>query len=67
MRAKSKRFFGTFSDTWKHKDESQNEAQNFDLEMITEAKKEEVEDEIRKKVDEDMREELDALKMVCNY
>ena len=52
------------SDTWRHKDERSNEAQGFDLAMITEAKREEVEDEVRKQVDDTMREELDILKMV---
>ena len=52
------------SDTWRHKDERNNEAQGFDLAMITEAKREEVEDEVRKQVDDTMREELDILKMV---
>lgn len=53
-------------ETWKNKDESKNKEQRYDEEMIREAKRSEVEDEIRKQVDSIMREELDLLKIVMN-
>uniref|UniRef100_A0A7R8CEA8 Probable NADH dehydrogenase [ubiquinone] iron-sulfur protein 7, mitochondrial n=1 Tax=Lepeophtheirus salmonis TaxID=72036 RepID=A0A7R8CEA8_LEPSM len=53
----------TYNDVWKNKDESYNKVQSFDLEMIREEKRLEVEEEIRKKVDDLMREELEQLKI----
>jgi len=44
--------------------EKQNERQTFDREMIMASKRLEVEDEIRLRVDQLMREELDILKIV---
>ena len=52
------------SDIWKNKDESTNKEQMHDEEMIREAKRNEVEEELRRQVDYLMREELDLLKIV---
>lgn len=52
------------AETWKNVDESHNKRQTYDREMILEAKRVEVEEEIRLRVDALMREELDILKMV---
>ena len=52
-------------DTWKDKDESMNKTQSFDPEMIVNAKRKEVEDEIRLKVDNLMRDELDVLRIAA--
>ena len=51
-------------ETWKNKDESSNKEQKYDEEMIRDAKRSEVEQELRKQVDVLMREELDLLKIV---
>ena len=53
-----------FVETWRHKDESTNKTQSYDRDMILEAKRAEVEEEIRIRVDAIMREELDILKVV---
>ena len=54
-------------ETWKNKDESSNKEQKYDEEMIRDAKRSEVEQELRKQVDVLMREELDLLKIVSRY
>ena len=53
-----------FTEEWKSRDESHNKEQRYDEEMIREVKRNEVEEEIRKQVDNLMREELDLLKIV---
>ena len=53
-------------DTWKNRAEQESKAQAYDEEMIREAKRSEVEEEIRRQVDMLMREELDLLKIVSN-
>ena len=55
-----------FEDTWKNRAEQESKAQAYDEEMIREAKRSEVEEEIRRQVDVLMREELDLLKIVSN-
>lgn len=57
-------FYFCSPDTWKDKDESKNKVQNFDKDIILSQKRGEVEDEIRHRVDAQMREELDLLKIV---
>ena len=49
---------------WKNRDESGNFQQKHDATLIKEAKRVEVEAEVRVQVDELMREELNNLKMV---
>ena len=56
----------TFAEEWKSRDESHNKEQRYDEEMIREVKRNEVEEEIRRQVDNLMREELDLLKIVSN-
>ena len=53
-----------FIDTWKNRAEQESKAQAYDEEMIRDAKRSEVEEEIRRQVDVLMREELDLLKIV---
>ena len=53
-----------FTEEWKSRDESHNKEQRYDEEMIREVKRNEVEEEIRRQVDNLMREELDLLKIV---
>ena len=50
--------------TWAHKDESQNFQQRYNVNMVSDLKREEVENEIRVHVDELMRQELKTLKLV---
>ena len=57
----------TFKDTWKNRAEQESKAQAYDEEMIREAKRSEVEEEIRRQVDVLMREELDLLKIVSYH
>ena len=57
---------GRILDTWKNRAEQESKAQAYDEEMIREAKRSEVEEEIRRQVDMLMREELDLLKIVSN-
>ena len=52
--------------TWSNRDESHNPRQSVDELMIRDEKKTEVEEEIRRQVDNLMREELDLLKAVRN-
>lgn len=56
------RFFAV--DTWRNKDERGNVQGSYDREIILNSKRTEVEDEIRRRVDMQMRDELDSLKMV---
>lgn len=60
-------FHGLVLDTWKNRAEQESKAQAYDEEMIREAKRSEVEEEIRRQVDVLMREELDLLKIVSNH
>ncbi|XP_039272100.1 dynein regulatory complex protein 11-like isoform X2 [Styela clava] len=55
-----------FRDVWMTRDESGNFQQKHDNELIKEKKRLEVEDEVRKQVDELMREELNNLKMALD-
>uniref|UniRef100_A0A8C4FGD1 IQ motif containing with AAA domain 1 n=1 Tax=Catagonus wagneri TaxID=51154 RepID=A0A8C4FGD1_9CETA len=55
-----------YKDLWKNKDESWNFPQDYDPEMIKEAKRKELESEIRVQVDELMRQELKNLKLAVN-
>ena len=57
---------GWILDTWENRAEQESKAQAYDEEMIREAKRSEVEEEIRRQVDMLMREELDLLKIVSN-
>ncbi|XP_044182545.1 dynein regulatory complex protein 11-like [Acropora millepora] len=56
----------TYKDVWQLRDEVANFEQKHDAELIKEAKRIEVEDEIRKQVDELMRQELKNLKMAVD-
>jgi uncharacterized protein YjiS (DUF1127 family) len=53
-----------YASTWQNRDESVNLLQKHDVELIKDAKRVEIEAEIRKQVDELMREELKNLKLV---
>ena len=57
--------FVFFLAVWKTRDETGNFQQKHDSVLIKEAKRVEVEAEVRIQVDELMREELNNLKMVC--
>jgi intergrase/recombinase len=52
-----------YASTWQNRDESVNLLQKHDVELIKDAKRVEIEAEIRKQVDELMREELKNLKL----
>ncbi|EDV25409.1 uncharacterized protein TRIADDRAFT_24164, partial [Trichoplax adhaerens] len=52
-----------YNDIWKNRDESNNFQQKHDVELVKEGLRGEVEEEVRKQVDELMREELKNLKM----
>lgn len=56
----------TYKDVWQFRDETGNFEQKHDAELIKEAKRIEVEEEIRKQVDELMRQELKNLKMAVD-
>ncbi|XP_037077754.1 dynein regulatory complex protein 11-like [Pollicipes pollicipes] len=51
-----------YNEHWKHKDEKNNFEQNFDSEIVRKDKLHELETEVRKDVDEVMRDELERLK-----
>eukprot|EP01116_Phalansterium_solitarium_P018485 TRINITY_DN4902_c0_g1_i1.p1 TRINITY_DN4902_c0_g1~~TRINITY_DN4902_c0_g1_i1.p1 ORF type:complete len:633 (+),score=286.29 TRINITY_DN4902_c0_g1_i1:138-2036(+) len=55
--------FETYTNVWANRDESSNFAQKFDPELVKEQLRPTVIEEIRKKVDEQMREELENLKL----
>ncbi|KAJ8252822.1 hypothetical protein GJAV_G00205990 [Gymnothorax javanicus] len=56
----------TYKEVWQNRDESQNLAQTFDVQLVREEKRAEVEAEVRVQVDELMRQELKNLKMVVD-
>ncbi|KAG1973514.1 dynein regulatory complex protein 11 isoform X2 [Pimephales promelas] len=61
-----KRECKTFSEVWKNRNESKNFSQRHELELIKEEKRKEIEVEIRKQVDELMRQELANWKLAVD-
>ncbi|KAK7145820.1 hypothetical protein R3I93_013526 [Phoxinus phoxinus] len=60
------REYKTFSEVWKNRNESKNFSQRHELELIKEEKRKEIEVEIRKQVDELMRQELANWKLAVD-
>ncbi|XDV49253.1 hypothetical protein PO909_018536, partial [Leuciscus waleckii] len=60
------REYNTFSEVWKNRNESKNFSQRHELELIKEEKRKEIEVEIRKQVDELMRQELANWKLAVD-
>ncbi|XP_056108270.1 dynein regulatory complex protein 11 [Rhinichthys klamathensis goyatoka] len=56
----------TFSEVWKNRNESKNFSQRHELELIKQEKRKEIEVEIRKQVDELMRQELANWKLAVD-
>ncbi|XP_077079719.1 dynein regulatory complex protein 11-like isoform X3 [Siphateles boraxobius] len=60
------REYKTFTEVWKNRNESKNFSQRHELELIKEEKRKEIEVEIRKQVDELMRQELANWKLAVD-